>query len=206
MISLLWNLFQILFPISPDTAIRFMLPLMLLSFVISAFTELALINGFSALIQNTPVSPKTLIIQAFAKLPRFLIIFILWVVIMLIGISFLVVPAIIFATWFMFVGTIVMLEQWPGIIGIFQRSKYLVSNNFFPLLLRVATVMLGTIIVIYMANKGFLSTIALLTPGATPAPLNLIASFFGPILSALILPVITGTIVVLYYEIKKTKG
>lgn len=206
LVSLLWNIATALIPVSAATALRFMLPIILASFIISAFTELALINGFSALIQNTKVKTKTLLLQALAKLPRFVLIFILWSIIILIGIIFLIVPAIIFATWFMFIGAIIMLEKQPGIADVFRRSKYLVSNNFFPLLSRVATVMILTIIIIAMANQGFTNIINTFASAGTSTYLTMLTNLFGPILTVLLLPIVTGTIVVLYYEVRGVKG
>lgn len=205
LVTLLWNIAISFIPPELIPKAKIAIPLLAISFVVSAFTELALIGGFSNLIQESKIAPATIFRNAGKRLPWFILLLILWLLSIFFGALFLILPGIIFATWFMFLGAVCLLEGEQGMKA-FRKSKQLVSGHFFPLLMRTAGVMLLTLIILGAANEGLTAILKLLALPALVPYIALISTLFGVVLSTLALPIITGTVVTLYYEMKRLKG
>ncbi|MBI2552243.1 hypothetical protein HYW17_03035 [Candidatus Uhrbacteria bacterium] len=202
--TLLWNIAINTIPVSISTTLRFAIPTFSVSFLIAAFTELALIKSYANFIEEKPVALREIFAQAFRKLPWFILILLIWMTIMLVGITFLIFPAIIFGVWFIFVGTVLMLEDARG-FKVFKRSKTLTAGFFFPLLLRAGAITVAAFFVASAASQGFAGILtALLGPANPYGPV--FSAIVRAVLTALALPIISGTVVTLYFEMRKLKG
>ncbi len=202
--TLIWNILIGTIPVSLSTTLKFVVPTLAISFLISSFTELALIQSYANFIEEKPVALRAIFLSALKKLPWFVLILILWIAIMTVGLTFLIFPAVIFGVWFMFIGTVLMLEG-TSVFQAFKRSKTLTSGFFFPLLLRAGTIVLAVFFVAGAATQGFTSILTALFGSHNPYGIA-VSEIFGAILTALILPIISGTIVSLYFEVKKLRG
>ena len=130
---------------------------------------------------------------------------ILLALLLTVGLIFAIIPAIIFGTWFMFISCAYLIEG-MSIRPAFHRSKFLVRGNFFPLFIRLVIVVLIVVFVATAATQGF-SVIANMFATPDTAPIvDTLTGIVNAILSTLLLPIITGTIVALYYEMRKIKG
>lgn len=202
--TLIWNIAISFIPPDFMTNARFIVPTLVISIIISAFTELLLIGGFSKLLQGEDMDHKMIFPHAGKNLPWFVLLLVLWFLSIFIGALFLLVPGIIFATWFMFLGTVLMLEGKRG-MNVFRRSKQLVSGYFFPLLWREAGVILLTIIIVSAANQGLNAILNFIALPAIIPYIAIINTLFGVTLSALFLPIVTGATVTLYLEVRRLK-
>lgn len=203
-ISIIWNLTTRSVPVSLATAFNYMIPVMILSFIISGFTELALVRTLFNLSQNKPISIGIAWSEALRKLPWFILILIVWLIIMLIGTAFLIIPAIIFAIWFMFLTPVLVVENIRS-LAILKRSKQLVSGYFFPLLLRAVAIILPSLFIVIVASQGFYNIVNSVSPVSALPYLNIVSSLFNALLSTLFLPIISGAIVILYCEMRRIK-
>ena len=204
--SLLWNIVIGILLVRLDALEQWIIPVLVVSAIISAYTELMLTATFASVIEGKPGNVLQIWSAGLKRLPIFFPLLILWGLLMFFGFFLFFFPAIIFATWFMFLSAAVMLEgkTW---LAAFARSKALTSGFFFPLFLRAGVTIAVVIFIASAASRGFsylmAYTYALMR--LTPTSAAIIANAFGAVLGALLLPVITGTIVTLYYEMKKIK-
>lgn len=204
-VTTVWNLAIRIIPVSLATTFNFMIPVAVITIIISAFTELALVKTLANILQNEQIRIGAILAEALKKLPWFMVLVIFWAIIILIGSIFMVIPAIIFAVWFMFLTPILMIENMWG-FKIFKQSKHLVSGHFFPLLLRAGIITALSLAIVVIASQGFNSIVNAVSPPTALPYLNTISSIFNALLLILFLPIISGTTVVLYYEMKKIKG
>lgn len=204
-INLLWNLALLLIPVSFATTIRYMIPVSIASLVIMLFTELALTSGLSSIVAGSPIPAHRAFLTAAKYLPWFLILFVIWLAVVVVGGLFLIVPGVIFATWFMFLGAVVVLEGRKG-LGAFKRSKHLVYGHTINLFLRVFIVGFVLLAISEIAGRGFMYVVNLVSPASAFTYLVSIGQFFTAILSIVIFPILTATVVTLYFEMKKLKG
>lgn len=202
--TLLWDIAISTIPVSLAATLRFIIPTLSVSLIIAAFTELSLIKRYACFIEQKPTTLRAIFTEALKKLPWFILILLLWMAIMTVGITFLVFPAVIFGVWFMFTGTILMLEDIHG-LKVFKRSKTLTSGFFFPLLLRAGAITITAFFVAAAAAQGFSSILTVLLGQSNPYGLAF-SAIVGSILTALVLPIISGTVVTLYFEVKRLKS
>ena len=105
----------------------------------------------------------------------------------------------------MFLSVVFLVER-QGLIATFRRSRMLTRGYFFPLLGRTAFMVLAAFFVASAATQGLFTVLNLVTPASALIVATRAGNAFGAVLSALLLPIVTGTIVTLYYEIKRIKG
>lgn len=201
LLVLFWQIALAIVPLNLKNTIQFALPATLVSMIITAFTELALIKGFSSFIAGTPVRAMILLTAALKRLPWFILMLLGYAAALTAGLIFFIIPAVIFTVWFMFIGAVLMLEGVHGIPA-FQKSRALTAGLFFPLLARVGTVVFAAIFVISAATQGVASILTAILGAANPT-VSAATGIFSATLSVLFLPVVTGTIVILYFEAKK---
>lgn len=204
-INLLWNLALLLIPVSLATSIRYMIPVSIASLVIMLFTELALTSGLGSIVAGNPIPAHRAFLTAAKYLPWFLILFVVWLAVVVVGGLFLIVPGVIFATWFMFISAVMVLEGRKG-LGVFKRSKHLVYGHTVNLFLRVFIVGFVLFAISEIAGRGFMYVVNLVSPASAFTYLISIGQFFTTILSIIIFPILTATIITLYFEMKKLKG
>ncbi|GEM_PF-3715093 len=199
-----WNAIASTFSKPPDLPLSYGGIILCITFLLSSFTELTLVGIFLQLFEAKPISLKDAMRSAIKRLPKFLVLLVLFALLMTVGMIFLIVPAIIFGVWFMFLSCCYRIEG-LGIRSAFHRSKFLAQGNFFPLFLRISIIVLGVVFVASAAEQGFFTIAGFFTPATMLPRLQVISSMIGSILGTLLLPIITGTIVTLYYEMKKIK-
>ena len=136
---------------------------------------------------------------ALKKLPRFVVILILWFLAVIVGLFFLIVPGIIFATWFLFLSSVYIIEETPT-LGVFRRSKALVAPYFLSVLWRIALTSVIFISVLWTASRGIEFILALLK--TNPAMSYNIVSGMSAALGALLLPAYIGVVVTMYLDVR----
>lgn len=204
LINLVWTVATSTIPVSLATTLRFALPTLIVSMILYSFTELALINGYAHFIEQKPAALREILTTALKKLPGFILILILWTAIMTVGTLLFIVPAVIFGVWFMFAGTVLMLENVHAFPA-FKRSRALTVGFFLPLLWRGGAIIFATFFVAIAATQGLFSILAALL-GPDNVYGIVVGEIFGALLATLILPIINGTVVALYFEMKKIKS
>jgi len=202
---IIWNVTTSVIPVSYANMFQVIGPVILVSIVIAAYTELALVKTFSGLLEDTPHPLPVIFTQALRRLPSFLLLLLGWFLSIVIGLIFLIIPAIIFGTWLMFLSSVCIIEGQGGLPA-FKRSKMLVGGSFFPLLWRGAAIGIGTFLIVSAATEGLGAILGSIGPEHTLKYFQTATNAFGAILSALSLPIITGSIVTLYYEMRKPKS
>lgn len=201
---IIWNLALALIPVGFATTIRYMLPVAIASLLIAAFTELALVSGFSALLSGAGSQSWHHLRTALLRFPWFVVLFAIWLIIVVIGLLFLIVPGIIFAIWFIFISAVLVLEG--KTFRAFKRSKQLVNGYFFPLFIRAGGVGIIIFLIVRTASEGIHYIIREVSPASAIQYLTTAGNIFGTILALLFMPIFTGTIVILYYEMRRIEG
>ena len=204
-LSIIWNIALGVTFVSIPESFRLLFPVMAGSLLVSAITELLLVNAFVHFEDGTLMRIREIITKSLKNLPWFLLLLVLWGIFIIVGLTFLVIPGIIFATWFMFWPTVFVVEHGRG-FSVFHKSKALVAGHFFPLLLQASTTFLGVFFIINAAGQGFFSLGQLVIPPEARGIFETISHIFNSTISALGLPIVTGTIVTLYYEMRKIKA
>lgn len=205
-IQLIWSIALNVIPVSPATALRYPPVIIAASSVIALFTELALVHAFSKLNAGSPASALSSLASALRNFPWFMILSVILLVTILIGLFFLIVPGIIFAIWFMFISTALVVENKRG-ISAFRRSKFLARGYVLPLFLRAAIVALLLIFISRTASEGFSFIVSSLPQSESVLPvLNALSQIFTAALNGLLAPLMTGTVVILYYEMRRIKN
>ncbi|MBI4135908.1 hypothetical protein HY477_04220 [Candidatus Uhrbacteria bacterium] len=204
-VSLIWNIALILVPVSLATTMRYLIPVAAGSLIILMFTELALVSGFGSLITGSRISVPRAFLNALKYLPWFVVLFIVWLIVVMFGALFLIVPGIIFAVWFMFLSSALVLENKKG-INAFKRSRHLVYGHTIGLFLRVFLVGAVLTAISEIAGRGFVYITNAVAPSDALPYLLTAGQLFSTVLSILIFPILPATIVTLYFEMKKLKG
>ncbi len=186
-------------PININRAFLLVSSVTLISILLAALAELALVRTFFGYMQGETPSAGGMLSAALKKLPGFVAILVLWFLAVTVGFIFLIVPAIIFATWFMFLSSVYMIEGAPT-LEVFRRSKNLVSPHFVSVLWRITLASVIFVGVLFTASRGIQFILELL--GANPVISYNIVSGVSATLGALLLPVYVGVIVTMYLEIR----
>lgn len=201
LISLIFNV-AINVVSAPSLALTLKLtaPLTPLSILLTAWAELALVRTFFGYSQGESPTAGPMLSAALKKLPGFVIILILWFLAVITGLVFVIVPGIIFATWFLFVSSAYMIENTP-ISGVFRRSKALVSPYFLSIFWRIALASIIFVSILWTASRGIEFFLELLKTNPTIS-YNL-ASGASAILGALLLPAYIGVVVTMYLDVRQ---
>ncbi|KKU73052.1 MAG: hypothetical protein UX98_C0012G0012 [Parcubacteria group bacterium GW2011_GWA2_47_26] len=208
LVPLIFNIAVSAIPITrnAELALIVALPMALFSILVAAWTELALVRAFYNYSSGATLNIAATLREALQKLPSFIFLLIIWFVVVLVGLAFLIIPGIIFATWFMFLSSALVIEDQRG-LAVFRRSKQLVANNFFGLFWRAVASALLISVILITAIQGFVAILQATGLRAFNQFLfDVITNSFGSALSVLFLPAFIGIIVTLYLEIHKTKG
>lgn len=205
-LALIWNIGINSIPVSITMFTRFIIPVAGFSLVIALLTELCLTESFAELLEGRTILPAAAFSKGLRRLLPFLPIFLAWLIIVAAGSFLFLLPGIVFAIWLIFMFPIFMRERTAMPFTIFRRSKALVDGNFFRILLYVATVALAIFFVAVMAGQGLLSVLKIIPYLPLTNHSEIIASVFSAALFTLLTPLLTGTIVALYYDLRKLKG
>lgn len=140
--------------------------------IVSLWTEVATILAISNVVKGTELKLLATYKEAFPKIWTYFIVSLLYLLVVLGGLVLLVVPGVIFALWFNFVGFIIVLNG-VGVKKAFQESKKLVKGRFWQIFYRVIVLILavGLINIIFSEIK-FLDMFVVLF-----APLFVLPSF-----------------------------
>ncbi len=116
------------------------------------------------------------------------------------GFLLLIVPGVIFTTWFMLTGPVLILER-KGPTDAMSRSKQLIGGN------RGKGLSLLVILVIFqfIFNFAIQFVFQLVLPNIESDPLQLVVRFVFGLFSALILPIQTAPAILLYYDLRTRK-
>jgi len=144
--------------------------------------------------------------DSYARAPKYLWIYILYSLIIFGGLILLVVPAIIFAVWYVFSTTIVSLENPKLKAGeIFRQSKELSRGRFGATLWRLIAPQVFFGVIVIIATFGIAGIVTAgqmdLTSLAENAYVNLLLS----LIAALFTPLMTLPAVSLFRELQKTQ-
>lgn len=205
LILLVWNVFTGLLPRPPLIPSYAAVLIFAVSLCVSAYTELMLVKIFSQLLQNEPITLANAGRAALARLPKFLLLLLFWGILIIAGAIFFIIPAIIFGVWFIFLSCAYLLEN-LGIHTAFKRSKELTRGYFFPLFFRMGLIVLIMMFIVSAASQGFFAISNLIAPASLLPLMRTIANLLGILLGALMLPIVSGAIVVLYYEMRRLKN
>jgi len=201
-IALIWNLALAVIPVDLATSLRLLWPIAIASLIISLFTELALIKGFAAIAANQQAPIGKILLSALVKLPWFIMLSLIWSVIVFTGLVLFIIPGIAFANWLIFFPVLYIIENQKG-LRIFKASKLLVDRAFFPILVRAAAIIFISIVLAKLASRGFEFISLTIIPDQYLSARTSIQYSASGIISSLIQPLIPGTLVLLYYEIRK---
>lgn len=200
-ISLIFNvIINIVSAPSLTITLKLIVPLTLLPILLTSWAELALVRTFFGYSQGESPAAGQMLSAALKKLPGFVIILLLWFLAVIIGLFFLIVPGIIFATWFLFLSSAYMIENTP-ILGVFRRSKALVSPYFLSVLWRIALASIIFVSILWTASRGMEFILELLK--TSPTISYNIVSGMSAVLGALLLPVYIGVVVTMYLDIRQ---
>lgn len=202
---LVWNGLTGLIPKPPVVPPYAAILVFVVSFCVSAYTELTLVKIFSQLVQNESFALMGAIRAALARLPKFLLLLLLWGILIIAGAIAFIIPAIIFGVWFMFLSCTYLLEN-LDIHAAFKRSKELSRGYFFPLLFRMGLIVLITMFVVSAASQGFFVLADIVVSDSMLPLMRTISSMINIALGTLLLPIITGAVVILYYEARRLKN
>lgn len=103
--------------------------------LVTVFTNLAGIIAISKIVNSQKISIKSMFKTSLKKYWKFLLLSILISLLYILGMILLIVPLIIFSTWFIFT-KFVMVEKYSGIKASFLESKKLVKGIFWKVLIR----------------------------------------------------------------------
>ena len=204
-LSLLWNIIINSVPVSIAMVTRFIIPVASVSLLIALLTALGLTEGFAELMNGRDLLPAAVLGKALRRFLPFLPVFFIWLLIITVGAFFFFIPGIVFAVWLIFLVPIFMREH-SSPLAIFRRSKALGDGHFFRILIDVVTVALVIFFVVIMAGQGLLNIVKLLPYFAIAARAYIIAGVFSAVILTILTPLMTGTIVALYYDLRKLKG
>src|SRR3989339_1141077 len=113
LVPLIFNIAVSAIPITrnAELALIVALPMALFSILVAAWTELALVRAFYNYPSGATLNIAATLREALQKLPSFIFLLIIWFVVVLVGLAFLIIPGIIFATWFMFLSSALVIED-----------------------------------------------------------------------------------------------
>ncbi len=206
LVSLVFNVAMSIIPAPQNLALtlKLTIPLTLISILLTSFSELALVRTFFGCTQNETPSTGRALTAALKKLPGFIPILVVWFLAVTVGIILLIVPGIIFATWFLFLSSVYMIEE-TSVLETFRRSKNLVSPHFVSIFWRAALTSALFFTILWTANQGIQFILELLKVEAQyPTLSHTIANGAGAALGPLLLPVYIGVMVTMYLEVRNT--
>src|SRR3989338_2929771 len=125
-LTIVWNVALAFIPINLEQVPRWIGPIIGISLLISLFTELLLVGTFSRLLEGQPLHGNEIATAALRRFPLYFALIVSWTLIIILGALLAVVPAIIFATWFMFISSTFLIEH-QGVVSAFKRSRALVG-------------------------------------------------------------------------------
>lgn len=180
--------------VADGVALAGFLAMALLFVVVFPLCQGALVHKISAGYLGESIGAVEAYRRALPRLLRLIWANILAGVVIMVGFIFFIVPGIIFSLWLMLVTTVVMLED-GGAMDALKRSRELMRGNLgkgFLLLL-----------VITLLSIGYTLVTELLAVPLAAVPL--LDVFVVNLLAALILPITTAPIILLYYDLRIRK-
>lgn len=140
--------------------------------IVSLWTEVAAILAISKVVDGKGLKLVATYKEAFPKIWTYFVISLLYLLVVLGGIVLLVIPGVVFALWFNFVGFIVVLNGF-GVKKTFQESKKLVKGRIWQILYRIIVINLAIALVnIIFSEIKYLDLFVVLL-----APLFILPSF-----------------------------
>src|SRR3989338_2035589 len=203
-VFVIWQIIINLFSADIKTAISILPYVAAFSLIVAAFTQLLLCQTFGDIFNGKTLSASTAYKESLKRFPLFVILLILLAVMVIGGLFLALVPGIIFATWFIFLAPVLMIEN-TNISSTFKRSKYLVSGNFFQVLWQTALVSVLIIFIVNMATQGLAAVAKLIPPGVALPYVLTLSNIVGAFLGAFTSPIMVGFLVALYFELRKLK-
>src|SRR3989338_3773906 len=118
-LTMAWNIALAFIPIDLENIPRLLGPIIGISLLIALYTELLLVGTFSRLLEGQPLHGNEIATAALRRFPLYFALIVSWTLIIILGALLAVVPAIIFATWFMFISSTFLIEH-QGVASAFK--------------------------------------------------------------------------------------
>jgi len=172
-------------------------------FLLGAWTDQVLVSFLYAGHKDQSYTWRQAASQAFRRLPSYALMTILWSVVTFVGFLLFIVPGLVFMTWYFFASPLFVVEgmgPWQALkqshelthdIGWKIFSRYFLS---FSLLVMIFLILVN----IFSSILSFMSLAQNVQ--------QIIMAILSILFSALLSPIFTGVIVVMYDEAKKLKG
>jgi hypothetical protein len=170
-------------------------------FLLGTWTDQLLTIILFGCYKNQKVKIREGMMISLRQLPAYVFVTILWIIIIGIGFLLLVVPGLIFMTWYLFMSPVFVVEGKRG-WQVFRRSHELSHNLGLKIFSRFFVPSLFFFLIFLVLYQ--LATV-FLSPLLKTNLLYLVLSIISVILIRLSLPLFSGVIVILYDEVKKLK-
>lgn len=171
-------------------------------FLVGAWTDQLVLQLLYQAEEEMPIDVLESSKRSLQRLPGYVFVMVLWWLIMFLGFIFLIVPGMIFMTWYSFALLIFVTEGMGG-WSVFRRSRALTQGFGWQIFLRLLISLALTIFVFSFLNKVFS---VVLGPVLVGYHLQVLVDVVNVVLSRLAAPFLSAVLVNMYTEIKRLKS
>lgn len=140
--------------------------------------------------------------RSLQRLPGYVFVLVLWWLLVFLGFVFLIVPGMIFMTWYSF-ALLIFVAEGVGGWSVFRRSRALARGFSWRIFTRLLVSLLAVIFIFSVLNRA--STV-FLGPILAGNNLQIIVDVINIVVSRLVAPFLSAVVVNMYSEVKRLKG
>lgn len=171
-------------------------------FLVGAWTDQLILHLLYQAEQKTPVDLLESGKRSLQRLPGYVFVLVLWWLLVFLGFVFLVVPGMIFMTWYSF-ALLIFVAEGAGGWSVFRRSRALAKGFGWRIFTRLLVSLLAVIFIFSVLNK---ASAVFLGPILAGNDLKIITDVINVVISRLAAPFLSAVVVNMYSEIKRLKG